>query len=282
MAINFAFGDNGLINRAEQAGEFYANDTKYTEESVSNVEKYLEEMMPEEIPETESYVGYYADVDGNGSVDGIIYADLAFTKSGEWGDSNGTYSYIKQSNLRKYKVEGTHSTNGFGTKGIVKPVEESGNARFYVMALSDVDTSRHCWYYSAYNYGMDDYATYTSVNFGAGEQNTNKMITKWNGSGYGSQNGNSTYPDVWGLSAVQSGTWNGSSGWYVPSRGEWSAFGDNLEITKDNYPDYGLSELYWSSSQNNTIIACIADFLYGCMDYGNVTVYTYVRLSATF
>ena len=46
MAINFAFGDNGLINRAEQASDFYANDTKYTEESMSNVESYLEGMLP--------------------------------------------------------------------------------------------------------------------------------------------------------------------------------------------------------------------------------------------
>ena len=46
VAINFAFGDNGLINRAEQARDFYANDTKYTEESMSNVESYLEGMLP--------------------------------------------------------------------------------------------------------------------------------------------------------------------------------------------------------------------------------------------
>ena len=47
VAINFAFGDNGLINRAEQASDFYANDTKYTEESMTNVESYLNEMIAE-------------------------------------------------------------------------------------------------------------------------------------------------------------------------------------------------------------------------------------------
>ena len=46
VAINFAFGNNGLITRAEQARDFYANDTKYTEESMSNVESYLEGMLP--------------------------------------------------------------------------------------------------------------------------------------------------------------------------------------------------------------------------------------------
>ena len=45
VTINFAFGENGLIKRAEQASEFYANDTKYTEDSVSNVEKYLDKML---------------------------------------------------------------------------------------------------------------------------------------------------------------------------------------------------------------------------------------------
>ena len=45
VAINFAFGNNGLINRAEQASDFYANDTKYTEESMTNVESYLDEMI---------------------------------------------------------------------------------------------------------------------------------------------------------------------------------------------------------------------------------------------
>ena len=46
VAINFAFGNNGLITRAEQARDFYANDTKYTEESMSNVSSYLEGMLP--------------------------------------------------------------------------------------------------------------------------------------------------------------------------------------------------------------------------------------------
>ena len=45
VAISFAFGDNGLIKRAENAKEYYANDTVYTEESVSNAEAYLEEAL---------------------------------------------------------------------------------------------------------------------------------------------------------------------------------------------------------------------------------------------
>ena len=42
VAINFAFGNNGLIQRAEDARDYYANDTSYTDESITNVESYLE------------------------------------------------------------------------------------------------------------------------------------------------------------------------------------------------------------------------------------------------
>ena len=45
VAINFAFGNNGLINRAEQAKDFYSNDTQYTEEAVTNVESYLDDII---------------------------------------------------------------------------------------------------------------------------------------------------------------------------------------------------------------------------------------------
>ena len=39
------------------------------------------------ISKTEPYVGYYADVNADGTVDGVIYADLAVgnTGDGEWG-----------------------------------------------------------------------------------------------------------------------------------------------------------------------------------------------------
>ena len=45
VAINFAFGNNGLITRAEQARDFYANDTKYTEDSISNVTVYTDALI---------------------------------------------------------------------------------------------------------------------------------------------------------------------------------------------------------------------------------------------
>lgn len=41
VAISFAFGNNGLVNRAEDARDFYANDTKYTDQSIVNVQHYI-------------------------------------------------------------------------------------------------------------------------------------------------------------------------------------------------------------------------------------------------
>ena len=241
------------------------------------------------LPESTSYVGYYADVDGNGTVDGVIYADLAIGGSGTWNPSGnssynsyGTYTIPKGSNFKKYKVSKSGYSGDFGTKDVLTVSNSSGNERFYVMALDDVDASRHCWYDAAYG-NMNDYASTTSTSFGSGKQNTKNMIAKWNSSAYGSQNGDSNYPDMWGLSAVQSGTWNGSSGWYVPSREEWAAFGGQLGITTSNYGNKGLSVWCWSSSQYDTYNAWYADFGNGYM--GNSNVYDYghcVRLGATF
>ena len=45
VAINFAFGSNGLIRRAEDARDYYSNDTAYTDESMANVESYLDELI---------------------------------------------------------------------------------------------------------------------------------------------------------------------------------------------------------------------------------------------
>ncbi len=45
VAISFAFGSNGLVNRAQEARDYYANDTKYTDASVANVESYLDKVI---------------------------------------------------------------------------------------------------------------------------------------------------------------------------------------------------------------------------------------------
>ena len=222
------------------------------------------------IPENTSYVGNYADVDGNGTVDGVIYADLAVGGSGRWTDIDGTYTIPKESNFKKYEVtqesytpEG--SVSGFGTGKVIVQVDlnsSGGTERFYVMALSDVDSSRHQFWSASTS-------VVTSTDFGTGESNTAVMKAKGS-------------TEMWGISEVRNGTWNGSSGWYVPSKGEWSAFGDLLGITSSNYPSYGLSDAYWSSSQHDTYYAWSAGFNNGYMGYRDVYDNYYVRLGTTF
>ena len=52
VAISFAFGNNGLINTAEDARDYYANDTKYTKESITNVEHYINDILHNSLPTT--------------------------------------------------------------------------------------------------------------------------------------------------------------------------------------------------------------------------------------
>ena len=145
------------------------------------------------------------------------------------------------------------------------------------MALEDFNTgTSYCWYDAARG-NMDDYATATSLDFGTGKANTEAMIAKWNSSAYGAQNDNGTYLDMWG--AIQDKV---AEGWFVPSRGEWGAFGDNLGITTGNYVNYGLSDRCWSSSQLDTGDAWVARFNSGYMINYGVNNFSFVRLSATF
>ena len=96
-----------------------------------------------------NYTGYYADVNDDGTVDGVIFIDLAYGASGQWHDANGVYSYpAVTSGLRSYKISTKKSSYSgkFGNnKSVIVPNGTSGDARFYVMALSDFDRSTHTW-----------------------------------------------------------------------------------------------------------------------------------------
>ena len=246
----------------------------------------------ETITTATAYVGYYADMDRDGTVDGVIFSDQGYGQKGdgEWGNDYGygTYSVPKiTSGLKEYEITQESYTNDFGTAAVISPVEGTSGTtdRFYVMALDNFTTSDYStfyWYEAAWDYGMSDYATYTSQDFGTGKANTSAMITKWKASGYGAQN---TTRDLWGV--IQSEV---SNGWFIPSRAELTAFGGELgEATLDpalstsNYSSaYGLSSYYWSSSQYNDGDTYIARFGTGCMYYGIVDDDRYVRLCATF
>ena len=85
-----------------------------------------------------SGVGYYADVDGNGTVDGIIFADFKYGGSGSWGGTDYTISTV--TGLKEYYVSKTNYNGPFGIKDVLS-ARGNGNARFNVMALSDYDNS---------------------------------------------------------------------------------------------------------------------------------------------
>ena len=161
-------------------------------------------------------------------------------------------------------------SDDFGENYVITPKKgTTGNERFYIMALDDIDNSEHYWYKSAYNKMTID----TSEDFEKGKENTQTMISQWNSNKYPPQDDN----DMWGLIQTQV-----NNGWFVPSRAEWSAFAEELGITEDNYVNYNLSAWYWSSSLSNANLAWRAHFFDGCMYDDGVGGINCVRLAATF
>lgn len=89
----------------------------------------------------DSGVGYYADTDGDGTQDGIIFVDLKNGGSVSWGGQS--YTISTATGLKEYYVSQTNYNGLFGIKDVLS-ARGSVNARFNVMALSD--------YSSGYNY----------------------------------------------------------------------------------------------------------------------------------
>ena len=235
----------------------------------------------ESVDTATSKVANYADIDGDGTVDGIIYADLAVGGSGQWGVSNYMKFTIPMvtTGLKKYIKKGTHTTTQFGTGDIIAPEPgTSGKERFYVMALSDLNSSNYyMWYYSAS--GSVGQTSPTSTDFGTGKENTRKMIEKWKNKSYGAQNAGE-YKDLWDVAQVPY-----EKGWFVPSRGEWGAFGYYLNVTSDNYSAKGLKQSYWSSSSYGDSFTTIYMGYFGASRFASTQYSTdgwRARLSTTF
>ena len=228
---------------------------------------------------------YYADLDSSGeiSVDGVIFADLAGEEeNGEWGSNGyGVYTIPSETGLKQYYIKGEYTDEHFGTGKVIAPMEgTSGNERFYVMALEDINPgTRYCWYDAAY--GKLDKTVATSENdFGRGRENTEYVNEKWNDPSlpWGAHNDNSSYDDMWEVIQEEI-----ADGWFVPSKSEWSAFGAAFGITSSNYSNtYGLSLYYWSSSQDGTRSAYGANFGNGYISISLVNYFRYVRLATTF
>jgi len=245
-----------------------------------------------------SYIGCYANLDNDPEPEGIIYADLAESKSGEWGTTGDpTFSYKAITiGLKDYYISDTDVIGAFGTEPrdvITVAPSSKGKDRFYVMALEDFNKGTYyCWYDGACKEELVNSTPSYTVNiekgtapgeFGTGAKNTKTMIEKWNKKAYGKQNNNEIYKDVWG--EIQDEV---NKGWFVPSRGELCAFVYNLGITENN-----LSDAYWSSSYKDHNIngynydggVWVAhleyNYWWGCQ-YSMLYYVHAVRLSTTF
>ena len=259
-------------------------------ETGGNEDTNEEPEPPEEIiPETEDYVGYYADMEGDGTVDGIIFADMAVgnTGDGQWNDDWGKYEIPVKDNLKEYTISKEKYNDDFGENYVISPKKgTTGNERFYIMALDDFNDEngpRYCWYDAAYG-KLDNTIEYTVNDFEQGKANTIAMIANWNkgaNGGYGPQDDNGTYKDMWGVIQTSVGNIENPT-WFVPSKSEWAAFAGELGLNDINYVNYNLSNWYWSSAQYDTNRAYTANFSRGFM-YDDLVGYLHsVRLAATF
>ena len=67
---------------------------------------YGTHIVETKVQQKKNYIGYYADVDGDGEADGVIYADLAFSKEETtWGTTNTDYAKYSYAALKKAITE---------------------------------------------------------------------------------------------------------------------------------------------------------------------------------
>ena len=232
-----------------------------------------------------SKVGYYAKI---GDEYGVIFADLAVGGSGDWNPANnswattnksGAYTIPTKTGLKSYVIsEESHTETGYGTHPVLKAADgTTGNDRFYVMALKDIDGKKNGTFYDWYNAAykkITDYSTVTSQDFGTGKTNTATMISKWDNTEYGEKDQGSNYKDMWGQIKTKV-----ANGWFVPSRAEWAAFGKTFDYSNTVGQ---LSINYWSSSLRSSSSVYFVDFSNSYIRTNYVDNSGGVRLATTF
>ena len=310
VTINLAVNNQGIFNKAKTATRAYKNATEDEQKGIEEADKEIENYMPpipgstlsrKNAPKISVSGLKYADLDGDGTADGIIVADISkastdkdtYKGGNPWGgSSNGSFSYTKKetSELRGYSENTYKYTNADGSTAdgtLITCTNNTGTPRYYVLSLANYDGNLHYWYKNAKG-NMSDYSTFTSKDFGKGKENTEKMIERMKNhsdtSKYGVDYGEATTgtnADIWNIIEDKV-----KDGWFVPSKAEWSAFASYLNISTSRdtsfYANYGLSSWCWSSSQNSSISAWKARFDIGYM-YDNIVNYTNsLRLCATF
>lgn len=237
---------------------------------------------------TESQVGKYADVDGDGVVDGIIFADLLFGSNGTWNESDtnnktynerGAYTIPTIKGCKNYYISKHSYTNALGgTSYVISACNTGGNNRFYVMALGNMNNSQYfCWYAAAYNTKISNFSNVTSSEFGKGKCNTEIMMKIWENKTYGDLNTNNSFKDLWGFTKKYY-----NQNWFIPSSKEIAAFADQLKITKNNYLEKNLPYWFWSSSISTEINANYGFFGEGRINNLHFDGWGPARLATTF
>jgi type II secretory pathway pseudopilin PulG len=309
VTINLAVNNQGIFNKAKTATNAYKNASEEEQKGIDEADKEIENYMPpipgstllrKNAPKIKVSGLKYADLDGDGTADGIIVADISkdstdpttYKGNNPWGNSNGSFSYTKvTSGLREYEDTSYQYTNADGYKvdgTLIKCKNNTGTPRYYVLSLANYDGNDHYWYKEAYG-KMSDYSTFTSKDFGNGKENTKKMIDRMKNhsdtSKYSVDYGEATTgtnADVWNIIEDKF-----NEGWFVPSKAEWSAFASYLNTTKTSaeknyYVNYGLNNWYWSSSQRDNYNAWYVYFYYGYMSTNYVNYANSLRLCKTF
>ena len=309
VTINLAVNNQGIFNKAKTATRAFKNATEDEQKGIDEADKEIENYMPpipgstllrKNAPKIKVSGLKYADLDGDGTADGIIVADISKdstdkdTYKGEnpWGESDGSFSYTKvTSGLREYEGTSYKYTNADGNTvdgTLIKCTNNTGIPRYYILSLANYDGYEHYWYKNADGKMSDSTSTpkFTSEDFGKGKENTEKMIERMkNHSNYKYDYGEPTTgenADIWNIIEDKV-----KEGWFVPSKAEWVAFASYLNTSKtstdDNYyVNYGLNNWYWSSSQRNDKGAWLVGFGSGSMDSGRVENSNSLRLCATF
>lgn len=92
IVLNLAIGENGIFNRAQVAANTWRNEETNEELVMEEFSNWIDNVTPQEPISNEdlqisSTNVYYADLEGDGTVDGVIFADLAGEEeSGEYRD----------------------------------------------------------------------------------------------------------------------------------------------------------------------------------------------------
>ena len=237
----------------------------------------------------------YADFEGDGKADGIIFADLAVGNRGDgnWGGAIGDYTIPQETGLKEYYVVNeNYKEPMFGNlEGqLIAPIDRNSSKkdRFYVMALEDIDSETHTWWANAFGHLDSTYKVSNTANdfavVGAeptGLVNTIRMMECYENEEINGTEVKQGTNDMCGLIDEEV-----ADGWFVPSKSEWAAFGGEVlelnNITSSNYDNYGLSSCCWSSSQNDAEYVYIADIYNVNMNENIVNADNSVRLATTF